>query len=269
MHDRGWGDLRPLQKPYLVADLLKDAAAQDLKKSVHVQANFDPANPVGETEWLEKEFEGFPHAIVAFVDFSSKDVERTLESHAAASKRVRGVRQVLNRHANPVLNRAPQDFLSDKSWVRHLGLLTHYGWSFDAQVYYQQMPALAALARRYPNLQFNLDHAGMPAERDAAGLEGWAKGMRLLAQCPNVAVKLSGYGMVDTKWTVDSLRPFVLRPIEWFGADRCMFASNFPVDRLMSTYDRLWNAYREIVAGCSEGEARGLFGANAERIYRI
>jgi predicted TIM-barrel fold metal-dependent hydrolase len=270
MHDRGWGDLRPLQMPYLAADLLADAAGQGLQKSVHVQANFDPSNPVGETAWLEEVAaeSGFPHGIVGFADFSSPDVGSVLEGHSRYP-RMRGIRQVLNRHPNPVLNRAPKDFLADGTWQKNLGLLQRYGWSFDAQVYYQQMPALAALARRYPDLQFVLDHAGMPVERDAAGIEGWKRGMQQLAACPNVAVKLCGYGMVDTRWTVDSIRPFVVQPIEWFGPERCMFASNFPVDRLMASYDRLWDAFREITAGFSVAELRQLFAGTAERIYRI
>ena len=93
--------------------------------------------------------------------------------------------------------------------------------------------------------------------------------MQLLATCANIAVKLCGYGMVDTKWTVDSIRPFVLQPIEWFGPERCMFASNFPVDRLMASYDRLWDAYRDISAGFSSSERELFFAKTAQRIYRI
>jgi len=271
LHDRGWGDLRPLQHNYLVRDFLADAASQGLEKSVHVQANFDPSDPVGETAWLEEiaAEHGFPHGIVAFADFSSKNIESVLDAHAKASGRMRGIRQVLNRHPDPKLNRASQDYLSSEVWLGNLGLLRRYGWSFDAQAYYQQMPALAALARRYPDLQFILDHAGMPAERDAAGIAGWRDGMKQLAGCPNVAVKLCGYGMVDTRWSVESIRPFVLQPIEWFGPERCMFGSNFPVDRLMASYDRLWDAYREITASFSTAEKDLLFRENASRIYRL
>lgn len=271
MHDRGWGDLGPLQRNYLVADLLADAAGLGLEKSVHVQANFDPENPVAETAWLEKvaRAEGFPHAIIAFADFSSDEIAIQLEKHAAASSLVRGVRQVLNRHQDPKLNRAPEDYLGDERWQRNLGLLGRYGWSFDAQVYWQQMPALAKLAARYPGLQLILDHAGMPLERDPAGLEGWQRGMQQLAACPNVAVKLCGYGMVDNRWTEESIRPFVLQPIEWFGPERCMFGSNFPVDRLMASYARLWGAYRAITAGFPEGEQALLFRGTATRVYRL
>jgi len=271
--DRGWGDTRELQRNYLIGDFLADGARQALEKSVHLQANYDPSNPVGETAWLEAvaadpASRGFPHGIVAFADFSSPDAHATLESHSRYP-RMRGIRQVLNRHANPTLNRAPRDYLGDPAWQQNLGLLRRYGWCFDVQVYWQQMPAVAALARRYPDLQFVLDHAGMPAERDAQGLEGWRNGMQQLAACPNMALKLCGYGMVDLRWTAASIRPFVLQPIEWFGPQRCMFASNFPVDRLMASYDRLWDAYRQITASLSEVERQQLFVSTAERIYRV
>lgn len=273
MHDRGWGDWSPLRGDYLVADLIADASRQSLIKSVHVQANIDPADPVAETAWLESvaarpEARGLPTAIVAYADFGSPDVERVLERHAAFP-RVRGIRQVLNRHPDPSLNRAVRDFLGDEAWRTRIGLLRRLGWSFDAQVYWQQMPSLAALAERHPDIVFVLDHAGSPAERTPEGLEGWARGMQRLARCPNVVVKLSGYGMTDNRWTVDSIRPFVRGPIEWFGPGRAMFGSNFPVDRLMADYDRLWDAYRALVSDLSPHEQTALLRGTAERVYRI
>ncbi len=121
MHDRGWGDWSALRRNYLVADLLADAASQNLVKSVHVQANVDPSDPVAETAWLDAvarrpDARGLPSAIVAFADLSSPDALACLERHARASDRMRGVRQVLNRHPNPTLNRAARDFLSDPAW---------------------------------------------------------------------------------------------------------------------------------------------------------
>ena len=269
-HDRGWGDWSPLRRNYLLDDLLADARGWNLVKSVHVQANWDPRDPVGETAWLQAtaDLRGFPHGIVAFADFTSPRVEETLDTHAR-HRNLRGVRQVLNRHHDPRLNRAPADYLGDEMWRANVGLLRRYALSFDAQVYYQQMPALAALARRHADIQFVLDHAGMPAERHEAGLTGWRRGMQGLSACSNVAVKLCGFGMVDLRWTVESIRPFILDAIEWFGVDRCMFASNFPVDKLMSSYDRLWGAYEVITATFSETERAALFCGTASRVYRL
>ena len=119
------------------------------------------------------------------------------------------------------------------------------------------------------DITFVVGHAGMPAERTRDGLAGWEAGMRLLATFPNVVVKLCGYGMTDLHWSLDSIRPFVLKPIEWFGPGRAMFGSNFPVDRLMAGYDRLWDAYRTLVADFSPDERAMLLAGTARRIYRI
>lgn len=272
-HDRGWGDWSALCRDYLVGDFLADCASQNLQGSVHVQANIDPADPVAETAWLaqvaaQPASRGLPSAIVGYVNLASPDAERRLDAHGAFA-RMRGIRQVLNRHPDPKLNRADRDYLNDDTWRANLGLLARRGWSFDAQVYWQQMPALADVARRWPDLAIVLDHAGMPAERSRDGLAGWEAGMRLLATCPNVVVKLCGYGMTDLHWTADSIRPFVLKPIEWFGPARAMFGSNFPVDRLMAGYDRLWDTYRSLVADFPATERAMLLAGTARRVYRF
>lgn len=273
MHERGWGDWSALRANYLVTDFLHDARNQSLVKSVHVQANFDPTDPVGETKWLDEvanrpESLGFPHGIVAFANFGDAHVEELLELHARYP-RVRGVRQVLNRHANPIFNRAEHDWLAMPEWRNRLSLLRQYNWSFDVQVYHHQMVDVARLAGRYDDMQFVLDHVGMPVDRDQDSLAAWRAGMQLVADCPNVAVKLSGYGMTDRTWTADSMRQFVLSPIEWFGPERVMFGSNFPIDKLMADYDRLWNTYAELTAGFSASERTAMFHDNAQRIYRL
>jgi predicted TIM-barrel fold metal-dependent hydrolase len=101
------------------------------------------------------------------------------------------------------------------------------------------------------------------------GLESWRRGMRRLAEKPNAAVKISGLGMVNWGWTEDSIRPLILETIDIFGVDRCMFASNFPVDKLYSTFDALYQSYERIAAGFTAEEQDKLFRANAERFYRI
>lgn len=272
-HDRGWGDWSPLREPYLPGHLWADAEGLELLKTVHVQANYDPADPVGETRWLHEIAEdpaarGVPHGVVAFADLSAPDAARTLDAHLEYP-RMRGVRQVLNRHPDPKLNRAPRDFLADPVWRGNLGLLAARGLSFDAQVYHHQMADLADLARRCEDLTIVLDHFGMPAERDPENLDRWRRALARLAEIPNVVVKLSGFGMVDLGWTVESIRPFALHAIDCFGPERSMFGSNFPVDRLMSGYRRLWEAYGSVTADFTDEERRAMFRGTAERIYRI
>jgi predicted TIM-barrel fold metal-dependent hydrolase len=102
-----------------------------------------------------------------------------------------------------------------------------------------------------------------------AGWRQWRDGMRGLATCPNVMVKISGLGMVDHAWTVESIRPYVLETIDAFGVDRCMFASNFPVDRLHGSYRAVWQAFADVIAGASDAEHAALFRDNAMRVYRL
>ena len=127
----------------------------------------------------------------------------------------------------------------------------------------------AALANAYPDILIILNHTGMPVDRDKEGIARWRQGMRELASAPNVAVKISGLGTVDWNWTIQSIRPFVLQTIEAFGVLRCMFASNFPVDKLYSDFDTLYAAFHEITAHFSAEERQMLFHDNAERYYRL
>jgi predicted TIM-barrel fold metal-dependent hydrolase len=109
----------------------------------------------------------------------------------------------------------------------------------------------------------------MFANRTLAGWREWRDGIRQLAQFSNVSVKISGLGMLDRNWTIESFRPYVLEAIDAFGSSRAMFASNFPVDKLYSTYVNLWRAFDMITKDLSTDERRGLFEGNAERIYRL
>ena len=93
--------------------------------------------------------------------------------------------------------------------------------------------------------------------------------MKKLAKCENVAAKISGLGMFDPQWTIDSTRIFVEKTIQIFGIDRCMFASNFPVDKIFNTFDNYWESFKEITKNYSENDKKLLFSSNAEKFYRI
>jgi predicted TIM-barrel fold metal-dependent hydrolase len=273
------GDARALRRNYLPGDLLRDAHDIEVIKLVHVEANHDPVDPVGETRWLQsladagQQNEGrqfnLPHGIVAAADLNAHDVERTLTEHALFAN-VRGIRQILNVHPNPLYDYVGSHYIRDETWRRNFALLERLGLSFDLQLYPSQMEEAATLARAYPGIQLIVNHAGMFVDRDSVqGYRDWRDGMRMLAGCPNVAVKISGLAMFDHDWTIESLRPYVLQTIDTFGVGRTMFASNFPVDRLFGSYGDLWRAYAEIVSGASDSERSALFCRNAERIYRI
>jgi predicted TIM-barrel fold metal-dependent hydrolase len=265
------GDVSPIAKDYLLKDYLADARNQNVVKSVHIETGWDPSNPVGETEWLQQTAakHGFPHGIVARAMLDAPDVEQILEGHAQY-KNIRGIRHAVNWHPDPArtyVNRP--DLIRTEAWRRGFGLLRRFNLSFDLQLYPAQMADAAALAHAYPDVLIILNHAGMPVDRDEEGIGLWRSGMQQLAAAANVVVKISGHGIVDWNWSVESIRPFVLQTIEAFGVSRCMFASNFPVDKLYSDFDTLYTAFHEITAGFSAEERRMLFHYNAARYYRL
>jgi predicted TIM-barrel fold metal-dependent hydrolase len=266
-----YGDYRALRKNYLPADYLRDSARHDVVKTVHVETEWDPADPVGETRWLQTliEASGFPHAIVAQARLDRHDVEAVLAGHVA-HPRVRGIRHKPRAAAAPDrVERGAPGSMGDPDWRRGYALLARYGLSFDLQTPWWHLAEAAALARAFPGTQIILNHTGLPADRSDEGLLGWRQAMRTFAAEPNVACKISGLGQPGRPWTVESNRPIVRDTIEIFGVDRCMFASNFPVDSLVADFDTIFDGFKTIVAGFSGAERAALFHDNAVRFYRL
>ena len=265
------GDLSPIRRNYLPADYLLDMKPVQLVKSVHIQNGWDPHDPVGETRWLQglADAHGFPHAIVAFADLAAPDAAATLQAHCAFPN-MRGIRQILNWHREPTYRVAPRaDMMDDADWRRGFGFLSRYGLSFDLQIYWPQMESAYRLAKSYPDTLIILNHFGMPIDRSPEGISSWAAALAQLAQAPNVRIKISGLGLGHPHWTAQDTVPLVQRAIDTFGADRVMFGTNLPVDRLFSTTEAILDAYDIAVRNFSPAERESLFQLNAEMAYRI
>ena len=130
-------------------------------------------------------------------------------------------------------------------------------------------PTAAIIAARHPDVPMVVNHAGLPTDRDAEGMERWRTGLRLLAAQPQVSMKISGLGITDRAWTTESIRPVVLECIDAFGTERAMFASDFPVEKVHGTFDAFFSAFDAITADFTADERDRLFARNAEAIYRI
>ncbi len=260
------GDIGPIRRNYFPADYTGDTAGFDIRKTVHVQNGWDPADPVGETRWLQQlSMEtGRPTAIVAFADLAAPSVEGVLEAHAATPA-LRGIRQILNWHADPALRVAARpDLMEQAAWRRGFSLLRRHGLSFDLQ-----MDMALALARAYPDTVLALNHFGMPVDRSAAGVAAWASAMARLALAPNVVAKLSGFGLGHPRWTFADTAPLLERVLAAFGPDRVMVGTNLPVDRLFAPGRAILGAISALAAGLSEAERRAVLSGTAERVYRI
>ncbi len=267
---RFFGDPTPIQKNYLVGHLRDDASDYKLDASVHIQVGVAPGDQLRETAWLQQlgDQHGLPSAIVAFCELDRRAAVDQIAAHLKHS-RVRGLRQIVGRSDAEDEETGSGRLIEDSVWQENLALLGELGLTFDLQLTPGQVPRVTEILAKSPNTQVALCHCGSPWDQSESGLKAWRDGLRLLASLPNVVCKISGLGMFDHDWTVDSIRPIVESCIDLFGAERCMFGSNFPVDKLHASYTKVWRAFEVITASLSEADQARLFGNTAREFYRI
>ncbi len=270
----GLSGVESIAHTYLYDSYIQDMDGYAVQGFVHVQAEWDPSDPVGETKWLQglvdnDKIGGKPLAIVGFADFSSTDVECILAGHCQYNT-MRGIRQMINYLADtPALCWAHQDYMENPTWRKNIGLLKKYGLSFDPMCFSNHFVGLAQIAHDNPDVPIILEHTGMPYDHTDEGRRFWTDGLRKLAECDNTAIKISGLGNTISNWTEDSIRPYVLQAIDIFGTSRVCFASNAPTDKQFSTVGDIWRAFISITADFSTSEKDNMFMHNALRLYRL
>ncbi len=265
------GDTSSIWRPYMPDEYRRDSALHNVVATVHVEAECDRAQQVAETEWLTRvsaEY-GMPNAIVAHAWVDEPNSEEILAAHKAFPL-VRGIR------TKPVIAAEPKGSvrgeprsLQDPKWIDGLALLEKYDLSWDLRVPWWHLAEAAEVCRVHPTMRIVLNHTGYPLHRDEASLAEWRRGMGLLAACENVYVKLSGLTVVGEPWTYEANAPLIRETIGMFGTDRCMFASNFPVDGLFGSWDYLYINFKRATADLSQADREKLFAGNAARFYRI
>ena len=194
---------------------------------------------------------------MAEVHLALPDAQAIIEKHMHF-RNMRGVRDF-----------GEGEYLVDPAWRRGFAHLQEHGLVYCVDPRPETMAQIKDLAAAFPDTIISLDHAGFPLRRDDDYMAFWRAEMRSLAEAPNVIVKVSALGMGDPRWTVDSMRPLVLHCLEAFGVERTVFGTNWPVDRLFSSYPDVVNAYARIIAGLTPAEQTALFSGNAERYFRI
>jgi predicted TIM-barrel fold metal-dependent hydrolase len=183
---------------------------------------------------------------------------------------VRGIRQQLHWHENPMYRFASRpDLVADPVVQRNVARLADYGWSFELQVFAPQMAAAACLAEGCPQVTFILQHAGMLEDLSEEGRAAWREGMRRLAACPNVVSKLSGLGTFIHRNDPAHIAWIVEETIAAFGAERCLFGSNFPIEKLWTSYRALIDAYKAAVGRHGPAAEAAVFRDAAARVYKI
>ncbi len=271
MQPRIFGDYAGLRRDYGVEEFKRDIAPFGITASVYIQLNVAPGDEVDETAWVQQQADvhGRPDGIVAFADLAAPDVGAVLDRHLRFAN-MRGIRQQIHWHENPQYRFAPRpDVMNDAAWRRGLAELESRGLSFDLQVFPGQMADAARLAQDFPGVRFVLLHAGMLEDRSPAGWAAWRSGMRALAACPNVWVKLSGLGTFVRTCSVDLWRPVVAETLDIFGPARCMYGSNYPIESLWTSYRQLFETMQECLVGLADTDRRRVLHGTAADFYRL
>lgn len=253
-------DTDPLKaQRYRIKDYLAEIRFANVPKAIHVQAAVNTPDPVDETAWLQRfaDETGFPQGIVAECHLARPDAAAVLDRHLAFAN-VRGIR-----------NFGEGRYLTDDAWRRGFAELGPRNLVSCIDTKVELADEILDLARTFPKTQLCIDHCAIPVGRDPASFKRWRLAMDMMARSPNVTMKISGLGMGDPLWTVESIRPYVLGSIEAFGTDRVVFGTNWPVDRMFSSYPDVINAYAEIIANFPRAEQVRMFSENAERLFRI
>ncbi|KEA63958.1 L-fuconolactone hydrolase [Marinobacterium lacunae] len=267
-----YGDYRPIRKPFLPADYRALQGEHRVIGTVYMEAEWDPTDAPGEADWVHglAQRTGWPNAMIGQAWLDRADVAQQLEA-LAQFPRLRGV-----RHKPAALAREdydPAHCLSGSmrcpNWQRGYAALAQQGLICELQTHWWHLPDLLPLLERYPEVPVVINHTGVPGQRDEATLQGWHQAMARLAAYPQVSVKISGLGMQGRRWRLDDNQRVIQEVIALFGPQRCLFASNFPVDSLVTDLAPLWGAFKQLTTEFSRTERLAMFCDNAIRIYQL
>lgn len=270
--NRIFGPYEPIQRDYLASEFIDEASRSGVDKSVYLQVNWPLERSVDEVAWVQSvaDATGWPHAIVGSADMFADSCPDVFEQQREISPLMRGIRLQLHWHENELYRFAsgPNE-MDDPVFRRNLGLLGEFGWHFELQVFGSQMADAERLVRDHPDITFVLLHAGMLEDDAPETVARWRSGMQQLAPHDNVIVKLSGLGTFVRR-VDDGLIEMVVREcLDLFGPQRCMWGSNFPVEKLWTDYDTLLGAYRRVLAGFDDDTRAHILEATATRVYRL
>jgi predicted TIM-barrel fold metal-dependent hydrolase len=259
------GDYSTLPRRYLTDDFLKASASCRVEGFVWYE--FLSADPIGEARWGQRLVGASPlrQSMVVLVDFLDPALEERLEAYAALNNVV-AVREHLGWDAGNALRRFAKrpDLLTDPAWRKGLGALGRFGFRCGLEVFAPQLCDLHDVVRLQPEIGFTLAIMGWPLDLSPAGYAQWRHDLAVLSRCANVRAEIAAIECIfGMGWHRQQIAPWVLSLIEMFGPARCMFGSHMPIAGLSCGFERLYDAYQEIVAGFSQTERDDLFRGTA------
>ncbi len=272
MVPRIFGPYEPLRRDYPIEEYLADISESGVAASVYVQTNWPLERSLDEVRWVQAVHEqtGWPSAIVASADLFDPEAAAVFAAERAASPLVRGVRLQLHWHEDERYRfAAAPDRMNDPVLRGNVARLADLGWVFELQVFPGQMADAARFAAALPEVGFVLVHAGMLESSADEHVTPWLAGLDLLAEQPNVSVKLSGQGTFVHHVDEELIGLVAGACLERFCSERCMFGSNFPIEKLWTDYSTLLGAWSGALGPQPDAVRRDVFGATARRVYRL
>jgi predicted TIM-barrel fold metal-dependent hydrolase len=268
---RIFGPYEPIRRDYPIVEYLADIKSSNVVGSVYVQTNWAKDRAVEEAAWVQSvaDSKGWPHAIVGYADLLDDNAPQTLKA-LAKIPRVRGIRMQLHWHENQLYRfAATPDVMNVTQFRKNFAQVAGNNFSFDLQVFTSQMKDAANLAAAFPSVTFVLQHAGMLEDKSKGGRASWQEGMKRLANQPNIVSKLSGLGTFIQRNDPSHIADIIHETVSIFGSDRCLFGSNFPIEKLWTSYAKLVAAHRAAVSAYSPKWQLAVLHDNAARVYKL
>ena len=273
MVPRIFGPYEPIRRDYPIEEYRDDAQSAGIGTAVYVQPNWPMDRVVDEVRWIAELHErtGWPMAMVGCVDLFAEKAVEVMRIQQEISPLVVGTRLQLHWHERPEWRFADgPDRMKDPVFRRNIAALPDMGWLFELQVFAGQMHDAAALVADNPEVPFVLVHAGMLTDHtDPSTVDEWRAGMRKLAACPNVVVKLTGQGTFVHRVDTDLIRFVTDEVLREFGSTRAMFGTNLPVEKLWTSAADLTEAWKTALIDRTGDEQTDVFSRTARRVYGL
>lgn len=262
-----YGDYSAIRGPFLPEHYEAVSSQWDIVATITMEGEWNADDPVGEAQWMQTlhNEKSLPEAHVSQAWLDDKQVIPVLEQLSA----IPIVKSVRHKPRSNVAPGGAAGGMTDKAFVEGFKQLGRYGFHFDLQTPWWHLDEAMNMANHASDTLIVLNHTGLPSDRSPDGLDAWYQAMQRFSALEQVRVKISGLGQTGQVWSTEENRPIILKTIDLFGVDRCMFASNFPVDGLCASFDQLYQGYVDVTADFSESERSALFCNTAVKTYGL
>lgn len=268
---RIFGDYTSIKKDYLIDDYIDDVVDFNVEKSVYIQCNWPKSRCLDEARFIDECYNksGWPCAFIGYCDLLDANARETLD-RLFDYPLTRGIRMQLHWHKNDLYSFANSpSIMNDKIFNKNFEHLIKHDAVFELQVFQGQMQSTEKLIDRYPDINFILQHAGMPHDLSDDGMKEWYNFITKLSEYKNLFIKLSGLGTFINQNDPKFINEIVNKVLKIYSSDRCLFGSNFPIEKIWCNYGDIIDAYNAATSKLSEIDKKNIFYETANRLYKL